>query len=407
MKIRSKIILGSTVLVALCMLAIWSVASFIMVREADRVFRGYQIDWDEDWSPDVSGERIYMVYPTEDGIYEIHVMPDFDHVPEKPDSFMDNITRNSWALIAFSLLIILGLSSILTMYISRSITNPIDSLIKGAKRVEQNILDVPVESAKNDEFNAVCHAFNQMQQSLLAAQARARQVEEARTDMIAGISHDLRTPLTSVKGYIKGLQDGVATTPEKQARYLDVAYQRACDMDVLLQRLFYISQVDSGALVLQMESVDLGSIIEEFTREMTPELELLGGSIALTLPEAPCILEVDEGQIRRLLGNLTENAVKYANADPLMLRIRLEDHSDHITLFFADNGCGVPAEQLRRLYDRFWRGDASRGEKSGSGLGLYLVKHIVTSHGGSLEAQNDNGLQFTIDLPRKEGRTDG
>ena len=228
--------------------------------------------------------------------------------------------------------------------------------------------------------------------------------ERARTDLVAGISHDLRTPLTSVQGCLKGLRDGVAGTPEKRAQYLDIAYRKACDMEVLLQRLFDFSRLETGGMPFFPERADLGDFARRFARENEAELERRGGRFVLRGAPAPHPVRMDPGQMARVLNNLTDNAVRYAGVRPLVLTLTVWRDRDMEKLRFADNGRGVPDGELPHLFEQFWRGDLARrdGAREGSGLGLYLVKYILEAHGGSVTARVDGGLVFELALPCEE-----
>ncbi|MCI8423677.1 MAG: HAMP domain-containing histidine kinase [Lawsonibacter sp.] len=304
-----------------------------------------------------------------------------------------------------AIIAILLLNLLFTRYQLRKLLQPVDALTRAAGRVEEGDYTRPVEYAGRDEFSAVCTAFNRMQEHLLAEQERGRAYEKARTDLVAGISHDLRTPLTSVKGYIKGLRDGVAQTPEKQRQYLDIAYRRACDMDVLLQRLFYFSRLEAGALPLLLQDADLGEFASRFSAEAGPELEQAGGRIGLTVSPGPHPVSIDPEQMYRLLSNLKDNALRYAGAVPLVLTLTVEHQGEWECIRFADNGRGVSEEALSHLFEQFWREDQARSTQNGegSGLGLYIVRHIAQAHGGTVQAENRGGLHFIIQLPRKGG----
>ena len=207
-----------------------------------------------------------------------------------------------------------------------------------------------------------------------------------------------------MKGYLKGLRDGVANTPEKQRQYLDIAYRKACDMDVLLQRLFYFSKLETGNLPLSPVATDLWRFVEGFVRDSAGELEQRGGAIRLKGVPTPHPVRIDTEQMYRVLTNLTENALRYAGSEALVLTLTLWRERDRERLRFADNGRGVPDEDLPHLFEQFWRGDQSRGGQSGegSGLGLYIVKYIVEAHGGTITARNDGGLVFELALPCEE-----
>ena len=221
---------------------------------------------------------------------------------------------------------------------------------------------------------------------------------------MSGISHDLRTPLTSVKGYLKGMRDGVANTPEKREQYLEVAYRKSCEMERLLQRLFYFSKLETGNLPLFLSDADLWDFVAQFVREARQELAPSGGQVALRGVPAPHPVRIDPEQLLRVLNNLKDNAVRYSGASPLVLTLTVWRQRDRECIRFADNGQGVPEDQLPHLFEQFWRGDQARSSRGGegSGLGLYIVKHIVEAHGGTIQARNDHGLVFEIALPCAE-----
>lgn len=303
-----------------------------------------------------------------------------------------------------AIVVILLLNTLFTRYQLKKLLQPMDALAQAAGRVEAGDYTQAIDCPGRDEFAPVCAAFNRMQEHLLEEQEKSAAYERSRTDLVAGISHDLRTPLTSVKGYIKGLRDGVAQTPERQRQYLDVAYRRACDMEVLLQRLFYFSRLETGNLPLFREEADLGSFVGQFAGEVGPELEQAGGKIELTVSPGPHPVSIDPEQLYRVLNNLKDNALRYAGAEALAISLAVETQGEWERIRFADNGQGVPEEALPRLFEQFWRADQARSSRNGegTGLGLYIVKYIVEAHGGTIQAENSGGLAFTILLPRRE-----
>ena len=305
---------------------------------------------------------------------------------------------------AAAMVVIVLLSLLFTSRQVKKLLKPVDSLAQAARRVEEGDFSQTVDEGGHNELSAVFSAFNHMQEHLLAEQKKTAAYEQARTDLVSGISHDLRTPLTSVKGYIKGLRDGVAQTPEKRERYLDIAYQKACEMDVLLQRLFYFSKLETGNLPMLLQPDDLGEFIRRFAQEAALELEAEGGTLETHIFPAPHPVRLDREQFFRVLNNLKDNALRYAQASPLRLTITVWRQGDRECARFADNGRGVSPESLPHLFEQFWREDQARSSKNGegSGLGLYIVKYIVEAHGGTVCARSDQGLVFDISLPRQE-----
>lgn len=305
---------------------------------------------------------------------------------------------------ATTIVVIVLLSMLSTHFQVKHILRPVNALTAAARRIEAGDYSQGVGYDGQDEFTAVCAAFEHMQRHLLLEREKNAAYERARTDLVAGISHDLRTPLTSVQGYLKGLRDGVASTEEKRAQYVDIAYRKACDMEVLLQRLFDFSRMETGSLPLSPERADLGEFVRDYIRGTEGELAQRGGRFVLRGAPAPHPVRIDTGQMGRVLANLTDNALRYAGAEPLVLTLTVWRGGGTERLRFADNGRGVPEEQLPCLFEQFWRGDASRSGKNGegSGLGLYIVRHIVEAHGGTVTAWNDGGLVFEISLPCEE-----
>ena len=361
--------------------------------------------WMEDVATSVRSDGVMMVGVEKDP-YTIIAMPQ-PEFPEimgghRPQSEATMLGLTASGLAAIVVIVLLNLA--FTRYQVKQLLQPVEELTEAAQRVERGELSQPLNYGKQDEFTAVFTAFDHMQEHLLAEREKNAAYERARTDLVAGISHDLRTPLTSVKGYLKGLRDGVANTPEKQRQYVDIAYRKACDMDVLLQRLFYFSKMETGALPIILERADLGEFVRKFAVEAGRELAEKGGTVEVRGAPAPHPVRIDTEQMIRVLSNLTSNAVRYAGAEPLALTLTVWRERDRERLRFADNGQGVPEDQLPHLFEQFWRGDQARTSRGGegSGLGLYIVKYIIEAHGGTVTARNDHGLVFEIALPCDE-----
>ena len=361
--------------------------------------------WPESGALAVQNDNLVLIGRTL-GEYTLIALPRPDIPPvlgrQRPQDEAMILSMFASGVVAIGAIMLFSLA--FSRYQIRRIMRPVNALTNAARRVESGDLSTPVAYQGRDEFTSVCTAFDQMQSHLLQEREKNALYEQARTDLVAGISHDLRTPLTSVKGYIKGLRDGVAQTPERQRQYLDIAYRKACDMDVLLQRLFYFSKLETGNLPLFPERGDLGDFVTAFASEARGEVANRGGDIRVSVSQGSHPVRMDTEQMYRVLTNLTENALRYAQADPLLLTISVWREEGTERLRFADNGPGVSADQLPHLFEQFWRGDQARGSGrgEGSGLGLYIVKYIVEAHGGAIRARNESGLVFDITLPREE-----
>lgn len=301
----------------------------------------------------------------------------------------------------WGIFLLLILSSFFTKRMNRTIMEPVALLEAGAKRVRDGNLKEDIDYHGDEEFEHMCNTFNDMQHTILEDQRQRIRTERARTDMVTGISHDLRTPLTSIQGYIKGIMDGVADTEEKRNLYLKIAYESTKEMNTLLQKLFDFSRMESGKMPFHLVNVDLA----EYTAAYVAQKEAAGlEALQFTfhvkkewMPE----VSVDVDQIRRVFDNLLENSMKYAGVQPVKIQIEVSETEEQILLTWKDNGQGVPEEKLGKIFDRFYRCDEARQEK-GSGVGLYVAKYIMERHGGTIAAVNDGGLKLTLSFPKSK-----
>ncbi len=315
--------------------------------------------------------------------------------------------KNSWTTILILLLIdgifcigaLLIISQFFTKRLIEHITNPLDALSEGAKRMKEGNFSEPVKYKGDIEFEYVCDAFNEMQEHITEANAEKESYEKVRVEMVAGISHDLRTPLTAIRGTIKGLKDGVAATPELREKFLDTAYRRTIEMDRLLERLFYFSKLETGNMPLFFEKTEWSEYLEAYVKKY--ELLIENESIKIKIKDVKKGLfsNVDREQMKRILDNILENSKKYAETDKLEITINIFEEHAYVVLEISDNGCGVSEDKIPHIFEQFFRGDESRKIKEGNGLGLYIVKYLVNAMGGTVDAENSNGLTIRIRLP--------
>ena len=296
------------------------------------------------------------------------------------------------------IIVLLIVSQFFTKNLTDHIMEPLDALAEGAKRIKKNDLSQDIAYTGDLEFENVCAAFNDMQASILAEQEKNRRYEKARTDMIAGISHDLRTPLTAMKGTIKGLIDGVASTPEQQKKFLQVAYRRTGDMDMLLNQLLYLSRMETGNMPISMQNIDIGAFLGHYVKGKREVINSLQEEIIADTKGITAKVSMDSEQFQRILDNLVENSRKHGETTPLKMKIILEKTPKGLSVCFRDNGVGVPEEKLPHIFEEFYRGDESRNKKEGNGLGLYIVKYLMEAMGGSVRAENADGLAVYLEL---------
>ena len=297
------------------------------------------------------------------------------------------------------IVVLVLLSQLFTKRLTDHIMEPLNILEEGTRRIRDNDLTGEIVYEGDIEFENVCDGFNEMQRHLLEEQEKNHKYEKARTDMIAGISHDLRTPLTAVRGTIKGLMDGIAATPEQQEKFLQAAYRRAGDMDVLLNQLFYLSKMETGNMPLDFCKIEIGTFIGQYVKGKQDFLEHDKEKLTAVTNGITAEVSVDPEQLQRIFDNLLENSRKYSEADPLEMKIELHPTPQGISICFMDNGVGVSEDKLPYIFDEFYRGDESRNRKEGNGLGLYIVKYLIEAMGGTVRAENADGLRIYLGLP--------
>ena len=244
-----------------------------------------------------------------------------------------------------------------------------------------------------------------MRRQLRAARTAQEKYEQNRKELIAGISHDLSTPLTLLKGYASGILVGIAKTAEKRHHYIELIYQNACSLEKLVDRLFLFSKLDLGQVDFALETVSLRDYFADFTAENAPLFSERGLILNYEAPTEEARVRIDRMQFQRVIDNLLENALKYKDTDTVAMDIKLEATPVQVTLSFADHGPGVPKVYLTKLFDSFYRTDEARTDvKKGSGLGLAIVKQIIATLKGRIYAAETpgGGLTVVITLPAAE-----
>ena len=237
-----------------------------------------------------------------------------------------------------------------------------------------------------------------MRKRLKESQEEKDRYDVDNRELISNISHDLKTPITSIKGYCEGIMDGVADTPEKMERYIRTIYNKANDMDRLINELTLYSRIDSNKMMYSFTKISVNEYFDDCVDELSDELA--AEHVQLTyenrLEKNETIIG-DPEQLKRVIHNIISNSVKYMDKPEKKISITLFDAGDFVQADFADNGKGIDKKDLPKIFDRFYRTDASRNSlRGGSGIGLSIVKKIMDDHGGSVWATSDLGEGTTI-----------
>ena len=304
-------------------------------------------------------------------------------------------------LIVFTIFLsILLTNRFLTKFVFRRVEEPLNILTNGVREIRDGNLDYRIRYDRPDEFRPICEDFNQMAARLKESIAKIQQQERSRKELLAGISHDIRSPLTSIKAYVEGLLDGVAKTPESQKNYLMSVKTKAEDLDQMISQLFLFSKMELGEYSDNMCSLKLDEKVEALVSDVRKEYENKGLHIDTKL--TPITITADPIQLDRVIVNIMENSLKYKKNETGTLRITLTKTKNFCVLSFDDDGPGVPEEALPHLFEVFYRSDpARRNPQNGSGLGLAIVESIVSHMGGSALAGKSElgGLKIEICLP--------
>lgn len=285
---------------------------------------------------------------------------------------------------------------LLTWLVSRSMLRSLRQLGAGVRNIAEGNLDFEMQARGKDEVADVVRAFEQMRLRLKSSIDGQLRMEENRRELVAGISHDLKTPVTAIKGYVEGLIDGVADTQDKKERYLKTILDKTQVLDRMIDDLFLFSKLDLGKMPFHFETVDAFRYWSDLAEETRLDLSERGFDVSceVAVPEG-LTMRLDRLMIRRVQHNLAENAAKYGDKPVMTVRLMVRVLVNRLVVTMEDNGCGIPAAELERVFDRFYRADAARNsDTGGTGLGLQIARQIVEEHGGDIRIESEVG-RFT------------
>ena len=327
---------------------------------------------------------------------------DFSYTDESPGSvfiitslerLLPDIKGVLVDLIISILLILIFTAGMLTVWIYQGIINPIHKLQVATQNIKAGNLDFTVEVEGKDEIGELCRNFEEMRFRLKESEEEKLVGERENRVLISNISHDLKTPITAIKGYVEGIMDGVADTPEKMDKYIKTIYNKANDMDRLINELTIYSGIDSNRIPYHFHRLNVADYFGDCVEEVGLDLESKNIELNYSNLVAPdTMIIADPEQLKRVINNIIGNSVKYLEREKGVIDIRILDEVDSIRVEIEDNGKGIAARDLPNIFERFYRTDASRNSsKGGSGIGLSIVKKIVEDHGGYIWATSKEG----------------
>ncbi|WP_304540595.1 HAMP domain-containing sensor histidine kinase [Desulforamulus aquiferis] len=288
-------------------------------------------------------------------------------------------------------------------HLEKRIFKPILQLHDGVKEIAKGNYNVRIDNNACNEIGFLIESFNIMAEKLKENENLKQEYEENRKALIANISHDLKTPITAIQGYIEAIQDGIVTSPEKMAQYLEIINNNTVYINHLIDDLFLFSKLDMHQLEFKMESVPIKAYMHDLMTEFSFELQERGFEFHYTDDMAEKYnVVIDRKRIYQVIRNIIGNAIKYGPPGALRLETRLYKSEGFSYLTIRDNGPGIPEDKLPRIFDRFYRVDSERTKDlMSTGLGLSIAKELVEAHGGKVlvESVVGEGSCFTLAIP--------
>ncbi len=277
-------------------------------------------------------------------------------------------------------------------YVYVAILRPFDKMKAFAGKIAQGNFDVPLEYERSNYFGAFTWAFDSMRREITKARSCEKEAIENNKTVIATLSHDIKTPIASIRAYAEGLEANMDTSPEKRAKYLNVMMKKCDEVSKLTNDLFLHSLSDLDKLKMNPEEIELSGLIDDVVEELTAKQR----DVQYTNSEGAVFVMADANRLTQVLENLINNARKYAKSE---IAITLRQQDGQAVICVRDHGNGIPDEDVPFIFDKFYRGK-NCGDEQGSGLGLYIVKYIMEQMQGSVSLYNhDDGLEVTLSLP--------
>lgn len=304
------------------------------------------------------------------------------------------ISRKLFVDMAISIMVILFFTSLfLTQWIAKGVFDPINQLNIAMQNIAEGNLEYMLPAKQDGEIGELYRNYEDMRLRLKESTDEKILAEKQNKELVSNISHDLKTPITAIKGYVEGIMDGVADTPEKIDKYIKTIYNKANDMDRLINELTVYSGIDSNRIPYHFHKINVSEYFGDCIEEVGLDLESKNIALnysSLISPDTQII--ADPEQMKRVINNIIGNSVKYMDKEKGEIDIRILDEIDSVRVEIEDNGKGIAARDLPSIFERFFRTDASRNSaQGGSGIGLSIVKKIIEDHGGYIWATSKEG----------------
>ena len=327
---------------------------------------------------------------------------DYDTAKQKTDEYADMLRskplEDSFGIngIVMCALTIFFMAMVF-LYVYINILRPFDKMKDYASEIAKGNFDLPLNYERSNYFGAFTWAFDSMRKEITRSRMAEREAIENNKTVIATLSHDIKTPITSIRAYVEGLEENLDTSEERRSRYLEVIMRKCDEVTALTNDLFLHSLSDLNMLRMQPEEFELVPFLKQSVSEIAAEHE----DVLFRKPDISPVINADKKRINQIVENLINNSRKYAKTN---ITVSLTQSEDTVSIHFRDKGPGIPDEDMPFITEKFYRGK-NVGDENGSGLGLYIVKYIAEQSGGSLELINhtsgEEGFEAVVSLPIK------
>ena len=293
---------------------------------------------------------------------------------------------------------------VMWFWIYKRILVPLDKMRIATKKIADGNFDYELDEKDFVEIPFLYNDFEKMRIKLKENEEEKILSENAARELVSNISHDLKTPLTAIRGYVEGILDGVASSPQKVRDYLTTIYNKTNDMTKLIDELLYYSRVSGNEFSYNFEKTNVKEFFDDYVKDLYLELDTIKINFSYSSNvDADTVIDIDREQIKRALNNIVANAVKYMDKEEPEIHFRVKENMDAINIRISDNGRGIDEKDLPHIFERFYRSDASRNTKlGGSGIGLSIVKKVIENHEGSVVAMSKSGVGTDIDIVLKK-----
>ncbi|MGG7176709.1 ATP-binding protein [Clostridium paraputrificum] len=298
-------------------------------------------------------------------------------------------------VVSVSLVLFIISITIYSMWTARKIKRPLKKIDEALGKVIEGDYDEKLTLDEAKEFVVVSNTINFLIDKLKVSKEENKRLEESKTRMLIDLSHDIKTPITTIRGFSAALSEGLIEDQEHRERYYETIYKKSERVAELVDDLFEFVKMDSVQYTLKLEKIDICEFLRQIVVEYVDELNERDFELIVNIPEEVILAKIDCRLFKRVITNLIENSIKY-NPDGTILRVELRDLGTFIVIEVADNGIGIPAAIKNRAFDPFVRGDESRRSDGGSGLGLAIAHKIVENHGGEISLLDRRGNESTI-----------